>query len=52
MLPTVVFVSHDVAGGIGDDTYMINSANDVIVEQPGEGTDTALIFVNNMIDLT
>ncbi|MDT9547293.1 MAG: S8 family serine peptidase [Chlorobium phaeovibrioides] len=28
------------AGGTGDDTYHVDSRFDVIVEQPGEGTDT------------
>ncbi|MGY0715355.1 calcium-binding protein [Azospirillum argentinense] len=26
-------------GGLGDDTYLVDSVGDVIVEQPGEGTD-------------
>ena len=27
-------------GGLGDDTYVVDSANDYIVEQPNEGNDT------------
>lgn len=34
-------------GGIGDDTYIVKSPDAVIVEQPGEGTDTAQIYVSN-----
>ncbi|MBL8491841.1 MAG: hypothetical protein JNM82_13760, partial [Rhodocyclaceae bacterium] len=29
------------AGGAGNDTYLIDSLSDVLVENPGEGTDTA-----------
>lgn len=27
-------------GGAGDDTYLVNSSSDVVVEKPGEGNDT------------
>lgn len=40
-------VNDQLIGGIGDDTYIIKSASAAIVEQPGEGTDTAQIHVNN-----
>ncbi|WP_416670971.1 calcium-binding protein [Egbenema bharatensis] len=29
-------------GGLGDDTYIVNSATDLVVENPNEGTDTVL----------
>src|SRR6185312_5997899 len=31
------------AGGGGNDTYIIDNVGDVIVEQPNDGTDTALV---------
>jgi serralysin len=34
-------------GGVGDDTYIVKSSSAVLVEQPGEGTDTAQICVSN-----
>ncbi|MGI4950914.1 MAG: beta strand repeat-containing protein, partial [Janthinobacterium lividum] len=34
------------AGGAGDDTYLIRNANDVINESANNGTDTAIVFVN------
>jgi Ca2+-binding RTX toxin-like protein len=37
------------AGGAGDDTYVVDSAGDVVIENPGEGTDTiqtTLTFFN------
>ncbi len=33
-------------GGSGDDTYLIRNAGDHIVEQPGGGTDVAIVTVN------
>ena len=30
----------NLAGGLGNDTYVINNTGDVITENPGEGTDT------------
>jgi Ca2+-binding RTX toxin-like protein len=32
-------------GGTGDDTYIINSVNDVAIENPGEGIDELLVSV-------
>jgi Ca2+-binding RTX toxin-like protein len=29
-------------GGTGDDTYVVNSDNDLVIENPGEGLDTVL----------
>jgi serralysin len=39
-------INDTLTGGLGDDTYIIKSASAAIVEQPGEGTDTAQIHVN------
>lgn len=33
-------------GGAGNDTYYVDSASDVVVEKPGEGTDTVHSMVN------
>ena len=33
------------AGGFGDDTYVVNSYGDVVVENPGEGDDTVQAYV-------
>ena len=30
-------------GGTGDDTFFVNNANDVIIENPGEGEDTIIV---------
>ncbi len=30
-------------GGTGDDTFLVNNANDVILENPGEGNDTIIV---------
>ena len=35
-----------VMGGAGDDTYLVEDLGDVIVENGGEGTDTAFVTVN------
>ncbi len=34
------------SGGVGNDIYSINNLNDVIIEKPGEGTDTVLVAVS------
>jgi FG-GAP-like repeat/RTX calcium-binding nonapeptide repeat (4 copies) len=34
-------------GGIGNDTYTVDSASDVIIEIANEGTDAAIVFANN-----
>ena len=34
-------------GGIGNDVYGIDSLSDVIIENANEGTDAAIVFVNN-----
>ncbi len=36
-------------GGAGDDTYVVNNAKDSIVENPGEGTDTANVGIANYV---
>lgn len=38
------------AGGLGNDTYIVDSSLDVIVEQPGEGTD--LVRASTTYDLS
>ena len=35
------------AGGVGDDGYTVEDISDVIIENPGEGTDSAFVFVDN-----
>jgi trimeric autotransporter adhesin len=34
------------AGGAGSDTYNVDNAGDVVIESPGEGTDTVETFIN------
>jgi Ca2+-binding RTX toxin-like protein len=36
-------------GGIGDDTYAVDSVSDVIIENPNEGTDTAIVSVDGYV---
>ncbi|HZO47325.1 MAG TPA: hypothetical protein VFB68_15625 [Xanthobacteraceae bacterium] len=37
------------AGGTGNDTYAVDSLGDVIVENPNEGTDVAIVYVSNYV---
>lgn len=37
-------------GGLGDDTYIVNSVNDVILEQQNEGYDTVISSANYMLN--
>jgi Ca2+-binding RTX toxin-like protein len=37
-------------GGRGDDTYIVNSVNDVILEQPSEGYDTVIASSNYILN--
>ena len=46
-------------GGLGNDTYVLNNAGDIVIENPGEGTDTvvagfsySLATSNNVENLT
>jgi Ca2+-binding RTX toxin-like protein len=34
------------AGGLGDDTYIVDTASDVVTESSGQGTDTISTAVN------
>src|SRR5262245_51228323 len=36
-------------GGTGNDTYAVDSLSDIIMENSGEGTDTAIVLVSNYI---
>ena len=39
------------AGGLGNDTYIVRTADDVVIENPGEGTDTVLAWFSYSIAL-
>ena len=40
----------DMEGGMGDDTYIVNSVNDVILEQRGEGVDKVRSSCNTVLN--
>ncbi|RKP56661.1 calcium-binding protein [Pararobbsia silviterrae] len=40
----------DMRGGLGDDSYIVNSANDVIVERENEGYDTVVSSTSYILD--
>jgi VCBS repeat-containing protein len=40
----------DMAGGLGDDTYYADNPDDYVIENPGEGTDTAITSVDFFLD--
>jgi Ca2+-binding RTX toxin-like protein len=42
--------NNTLVGGTGDDTYVVTSATDIVVENPGEGTDT--VSTNQRYTLT
>lgn len=41
-----LYVVDSLVGGTGDDTYIVDSASDVVVENAGEGTDEVRSFVS------
>ncbi len=47
---TVALDDDSMTGGVGDDTYAVDSLGDGITELPGAGTDT--VNINRSVDLT
>ncbi|WP_164867894.1 WD40 repeat domain-containing protein [Rhodovarius crocodyli] len=39
----------ELRGGLGDDRYLINDSDDRIIENPGEGNDSAYVTVNGWV---
>jgi Ca2+-binding RTX toxin-like protein len=39
----------ELIGGLGNDTYVVHSTADVIVENPGEGNDTVIVAYNSTL---
>src|SRR5690606_35070025 len=37
-------------GGVGDDTYVVNSVNDVVYEKAGEGHDTVISSTSYLLN--
>ncbi|NEO65838.1 MAG: calcium-binding protein [Moorea sp. SIO4G2] len=38
-------------GGMGDDTYLVDSTGDVVTEDPGNGTDTIISFIDYTLEI-
>ena len=39
------------SGGLGDDTYVVDAVGDLVIENPGAGTDSVLSSVTSALSL-